>query len=106
MTNLFTQSFDSLLQQATGQVPVQQPNQQPAQQPVQTQPTQVQQPVQAQPAQPAQAQPTQQPVQTQPVNNTQGYVVDVFGGNDTPQTPPQTLPNDSEKEAKNSMNNP
>ena len=82
MTNLFTQSFDSLLQQATGQVPVQQPNQQPAQQPVQTQPAQVQQP--------AQAQPTQQPVQTQPVNNTQGYVVDVFGGNDTPQTPPQT----------------
>lgn len=76
MTNLFTQSFDSLLQQATGQVPVQQPTQQP------TQPTQVQQPAQAQPA--------QQPVQTQPVNNTQGYVVDVFGGNDTPQTPPQT----------------
>lgn len=87
MTNLFTQSFDSLLQQATGQVPVQQPNQQPVQtqptqQPVQTQPTQ--QPVQAQPVQ------VQQPVQTQPVNNTQGYVVDVFGGNDTPQTPPQT----------------
>ena len=81
MTNLFTQSFDSLLQQATGQVPVQQPNQQP----VQTQPTQ---PAQVQ--QPAQAQPAQQPVQTQPVNNTQGYVVDVFGGNDTPQTPPQT----------------
>lgn len=82
MTNLFTQSFDSLLQQATGQVPVQQPNQ----------PVQTQQQVQAQPvqAQPAQAQPTQQPVQTQPVNNTQGYVVDVFGGNDTPQTPPQT----------------
>lgn len=80
MTNLFTQSFDSLLQQATGQVPVQQPNQQPAQQPAQAQP--VQQPVQTQPA--------QQPVQTQPVNNTQGYVVDVFGGNDTPQTPPQT----------------
>ena len=55
------------------------------QQPVQTQPVQ-------QPTQPAQ-QPTQQvqqPVQTQPVNNTQGYVVDVFGGNDTPQTPPQT----------------
>lgn len=76
MTNLFAQSFDSLLQQAAGQVPVQQPNQQP------TQPTQVQQPAQAQPA--------QQPVQTQPVNNTQGYVVDVFGGNDTPQTPPQT----------------
>ena len=70
MTNLFTQSFDSLLQQATGQVPVQQPTQQPVQQPAQ--------------------QPTQQPVQTQPVNNTQGYVVDVFGGNDTPQTPPQT----------------
>lgn len=85
MTNLFTQSFDSLLQQATGHVPVQQPNQQPAQQPVQTQPTQ---PAQVQ--QPAQAQPAQQPVQTQPVNNTQGYVVDVFGGNDTPQTPPQT----------------
>ena len=86
MTNLFTQSFDSLLQQATGQVPVQQPAQQPAQQPTQ-------QPVQTQPArvqQPAQAQPAQQPVQTQPVNNTQGYVVDVFGGNDTPQTPPQT----------------
>ena len=81
MTNLFTQSFDSLLQQATGQVPVQQPNQQPAQQPTQ-QP--VQQPVQTQPAQ------VQQPVQAQPVNNTQGYVVDVFGGNDTPQTPPQT----------------
>ena len=81
MTNLFTQSFDSLLQQATGQVPVQQPNQQP----VQAQPTQ---PAQVQ--QPAQAQPAQQPVQTQPVNNTQGYVVDVFGGNDTPQTPPQT----------------
>lgn len=86
MTNLFTQSFDSLLQQATGQVPVQQPNQQPAQQPVQTQPAQVQQPVQTQPTQ----EPAQQPVQTQPVNNTQGYVVDVFGGNDTPQTPPQT----------------
>lgn len=84
MTNLFTQSFDSLLQQATGQVPVQQPNQQPAQ-PTQAQPTQ---PAQVQ--QPAQAQPAQQPVQTQPVNNTQGYVVDVFGGNDTPQTPPQT----------------
>lgn len=84
MTNLFTQSFDSLLQQATGQVPVQQPNQPvQTQQPTQAQPTQ--QPVQ----QPAQ-QPTQQPVQTQPVNNTQGYVVDVFGGNDTPQTPPQT----------------
>ena len=86
MTNLFTQSFDSLLQQATGQVPVQQPNQQPTQQPVQAQPAQ--QPAQVQ--QPAQAQPAQQPVQTQPVNNTQGYVVDVFGGNDTPQTPPQT----------------
>ena len=84
MTNLFTQSFDSLLQQATGQVPVQQPNQPvQTQQPTQAQPTQ--QPVQ----QPAQ-QPTQQPVQTQPANNTQGYVVDVFGGNDTPQTPPQT----------------
>lgn len=88
MTNLFTQSFDSLLQQATGQVPVQQPNQQPMQQQVQAQPTQqpTQQPVQAQPNQ----QPAQQPVQTQPVNNTRGYVVDVFGGNDTPQTPPQT----------------
>lgn len=81
MTNLFTQSFDSLLQQATGQVPVQQPNQ----------PVQTQQQVQAQPVQqPVQTQQTQQPVQTQPVSNTQGYVVDVFGGNDTPQTPPQT----------------